>query len=218
MPTHVLLRQSNPNILLLILSPTILVQKDECLQAHKYIHRSNCRQVEFSTIKPLEDAMLRWQQKYFSHLRHLFGILAGLRPDQTRETQRVLLSRAVFQFFLGPKSPDSIPKSYRDLCFLRAAKVDVMDPSIEATRTTLLNLKAEGEAAESDPSQDTLYGLALCFYAPDTLRGATAFCFVVNSIPTPQSSSPPLGIGYPRHVTPDMVQILLNAHIGDNTK
>lgn len=160
--------------------------------------------------------MLRWQQKYFSHLRHLFGILAGLRPEQTRETQHVLLSRAVFQFFLGPKSPDSLPNSYHDLRFIRAAKVDIMDPSVQATRNKLQDHKAQTQAADSDPSHDTLYGLALCFYAPDSIQGATAFCFAFNSIPTPQSSSSACGIGYPRHVTLDMVQILLNAHIGDN--
>lgn len=164
--------------------------------------------------------MLRWKQVYFLHLKRIFGILAGLRPEQTRETQHTIISRTVFLFFLTPRTPGQEPQTYNDLQFVRVQKVDIAHPSVQLFRQRMAELLHRSQEQRLHSSLDTLSAIAIAIYIPDLKHHernntASIVAFVINSIPKVKDLNLPCKVGYPKEVTLDMLQMMFKAHMED---
>lgn len=151
---------------------------------------------------------------------NICGALAGLNPQQTRQTQRAILSRIIFQLILAPITLEEQPKTYRDLRLVKIMKIDDAHPAYIHETEIIRKLRKDERGYSTNPTYDSLHGVLITLYSPNALRSnvqaTTHNLFTINTIEKQSNPREPCGTGYPYIVPTDILQTILNAHVKDD--
>lgn len=167
--------------------------------------------------------MFRWQQRYMGLVKHIFGLLVGLHPSQSRAVQQAVLSRSMFLVVLGPKEQVSNPAGYKDLVVVKMSKLDKVSVSMmDADHRVRVEYAAQSRVYDGDSEWDILHGMVVVRYSPtgdsSDMTDATVHTVVFSSVSRSTATLRSCGVGYPSEITVGMLYRLLHAHVVDDRR